>query len=55
MEELKELIHHFRSWNKVWEEYQNGTAYKNIKPSSIEQFLEELNKRYIVIKKENNE
>jgi len=56
MKELEELLYHFRSWNTVWNDYQNETSYhKNIKPSSKEQFLEELNKRYTIIKKEINE
>ena len=49
MNNLKELITEFRKWNMEWFQYD---LYKGTKPLSLEQFLEELNKKYIVTKNE---
>jgi len=51
MSNLKELFYIFRDWNRLWENYnQNSKLY--LKPPSQERFLEEMNKRYEVIKKD---
>jgi hypothetical protein len=55
MSDLKELLMIFRDWDRLWKKHNENPNLHFIKPSSQERFLEELNKRYTVIKKEINE
>lgn len=54
MKELEELLEDFRSWNKVWEQFQNKENIfntTNVKPTTKDVFLSALNEKYKVIKK----
>jgi len=58
MKELEELLEDFRSWNKVWEQFQNKKNIfntTNVKPTTKDVFLSALNEKYKVVKKEKNE
>lgn len=49
---MEELILEFRNWDSLWWKYDmNPTSVK--KPISLEDFIEELNTKYKVIKIDN--
>ncbi len=55
MKELEELLEHFRSWNKVWDQFQNKENIFNntdVKPTTKDVFLTTLNEKYKVIRKD---
>lgn len=46
---MEELLEHFRFWNNLWEKYDN--KIDKVKPTSKEEFIKELEKRYKVTKR----
>ena len=43
---LRNLIEEFRIWNNEWEKFDNKQSTN--KPMSVDDFVEEMNKKYVV-------